>query len=47
MGVDYYAYLVVGVEIPRELLYHNVTKKAFEHNYPPSMKYCPETGKPL
>jgi hypothetical protein len=48
MGADYTAIAVIGIEIDEKKI--PVTKhkeKTFNHNYPETVKYCPDTGKPL
>lgn len=48
MGADYYSYAVIGVEIDQKKLYQKpINKKAFEHDYPKTMKFCPNTGNKL
>lgn len=48
MGADYYSYSVVGIEIDEKKLYLPPKKvKAFKHDYPESMKFSPDNGKPL
>ena len=38
---------VVGVMFPKERLFGEKIEKTFDHNYPETMKFCPETGKKL
>jgi len=49
MGIDYYAYVILGLPIDEDKLVtgHTETIKAFDHNYPEYMSYCPKTGKKL
>ena len=48
MGVDYYAYAIMGVrlhDIPPKTI--KMKKKAFDHDYPRDYKVDPKTGKDL
>jgi len=47
MGYDAYSFAVVGLAITANKLYTKKKVKAFEHNHPESMSFCPNTGKPL
>jgi hypothetical protein len=38
---------VVGIKFEKKDLFEIKTVKAFNHNYPETMKFCPETGKKL
>ena len=45
---DYYSYAVIGIEVEEKDIKKELFKrKAFEHNYPESMKFCPDTGQKL
>lgn len=48
MSVIFRASAVIGVQIDmNKLLQPTKVVKAFEHNYPKTMKFSPENGKPL
>lgn len=47
MGVDYEAYAIIGIPVRVSHFKEFKVVKAFEHNYPETMKYCPNTGKAL
>jgi hypothetical protein len=47
MGTSWSSKAIIGVEVPRSALFVKRTVKAFEHNHPESMKFDPQTGKPL
>lgn len=48
MGADYHAYAVIGIVVDSSKFYHEPrTVKAFDHDYPEDMKFCPQTGKEL
>jgi hypothetical protein len=47
MGVDYSAYVVVGVRIPFDEVYETKKVKAFPHDHPDDWEVDPKTGKRL
>lgn len=47
MGVDYSAHAVIGVKVPREKLWIEQRVKAYDHHYPESMNFNPQTGAKL
>lgn len=47
MGVDYYSYLIIGLEIDHKKLFRNQKVKTFDHNYSEDYKFDPKTGKKL
>ncbi len=47
MGVSYNATAVLGIKIDRYRLHEKRTVKAYDHNYPESMKFDPQTGNKL
>lgn len=46
MGVDYYAYAILGVEVPVDKLYETQVREHLEHGVPADANFCPECGKP-
>lgn len=47
MGVSYRAYSIIGVYFDIDLLYRNVKRKTFEHEFSEDQKFCSETGRAL
>lgn len=47
MGLDIFANLQLGFFVDNENFYEKVKVKAFNHGFPESMKFCPQTGKEL
>lgn len=47
MGYDASSYSVVGLVIPASKLLKSIKVKAFDHNLPNTMKFCPDTGRSL
>jgi len=46
--MSYRAYAVIGIPVDTGKFYASADKvKAFDHDYPLEMKFCPQTGKPL
>ena len=46
--MSYYSYAVIGIKVDRDKLYQkSKIVKAFDHNHPETMNFCPDTGKPL
>jgi len=46
MGADYYAYAVIGCEVPVNKLYKEYQKPHADHAVPDGAKFCPTCGKP-
>ena len=47
MGYDASSYAVVGIVIPANKLVSTEKVKAFNHDYPETISFCPKTGKKL
>jgi len=47
MGITVAVDTVIGVRLSKDKIYKTDKVKAFDHNYPDTMKFCPETGKKL
>lgn len=47
MGTTWKAKAVIGLRVDASQLYYKKKTKAFKHNHPASMKFDPQTGKPL
>tara|TARA_Y100000034_G_scaffold37672_2_gene46322 strand:- start:2476 stop:2889 length:414 start_codon:yes stop_codon:yes gene_type:complete len=48
MSAVWHSYAVIGILIDKDKLYKEAkTVKAFAHNHPRTMKFCPDTGKEL
>lgn len=46
MSANFSAYAIIGLKLDKDLLYQEAKQvKAFEHNHPKTMKFCPNTGK--
>lgn len=47
MSVNYYAYAVIGCEVPVEKLYEDFAVLHKAHPAPPDAVFCPTCGKPM
>lgn len=48
MGVSIYSQAAIGCKIQKSKLYESPkVVKAFDHNYGPEIKFCPQTGREL